>query len=270
MSSGSVTLIGAGPGRADYLTLAAIKTLAKAEVILYDALIGEDIRDFFPQHARTQYVGKRCGAHSFSQPEINQLLIQYARQGHQVARLKGGDPFIFGRGAEEVLALHQAGIAYEIVPGISAMNGVAAQAGLPLTSRAHSNEFRAIQGHSLPDDATSWRSLASYRGTLVIYMGLNKLSFIVSRLLTHGSSPWQPLLIVETALDGQLHQKRGTLASFHNQPYQRQTKGPGIIYIGTNVNLMPQDQRFHAAVHKAPQSITLQEPHHELSIARLP
>jgi len=243
MRSGFVSLIGAGPGRADFLTLAAIRCLETADVILYDALIGADIQAYFPSRAKLVYVGKRCGQHSLSQTEINERLIFYGRQGLQVARLKGGDPFIFGRGAEEVAALREVGIPYQIIPGISALNGVAAAVGLPITARTHSNEFRVIQGHNLPDKTSDWNSLASYQGTLVIFMGINNLAHIIKNLLNHQADANQSIAVIETNSDGQQLVTKASLAEFHKNPFQRQCKGPGIIYIGANIELMPDHQQ---------------------------
>lgn len=242
MRSGSVSLIGAGPGRADYLTLAAIRYLKEADIVLYDALLSADIQAFFPSKAKALFVGKRCGQHSFSQAEINERLIFYARQGLHVVRLKGGDPFIFGRGAEEVAALQAAQIPYRIVPGISALNGIAAAVGLPLTARTESNEFRVIQGHNLPHTETDWRSLATYQGTLVIFMGIKQLPIIISNLLKYGAPEMQEIAIVESDSDGHQLVSKSSLAELQQKPFQKQSHGPGIIYIGANVKLMPYQQ----------------------------
>lgn len=244
MRSGFISLIGAGPGRAEFLTLAAIQALEAAEVILYDALIGADIQAYFPKQAKLVYVGKRCGQHSLSQTEINERLIFYGLQGYRVARLKGGDPFIFGRGAEEVSALREHDISYRIIPGISALNGIAASVGLPLTARTHSNEFRVIQGHNLPQKREDWQSLASYQGTLVIFMGINNLPGIIQQFLSHNADPQQAIAIIETDSDGQQIVSKGTLGGFHAKPFQRQSSGPGIIYIGANVDLMPEQAQM--------------------------
>ncbi len=240
MSRGFVTLVGAGPGSADYLTLGAVKALQQAEVILYDALLSPDIRRLFPRRAKPIYVGKRCGQHALKQDEINALLVEWGHKGRRVVRLKGGDPFIFGRGAEEVEALRAAKIPYRIIPGLSALNGIAAQWSLPLTSRDHSNEFRAVQGHHLPDDPSYWHELASYRGTLVLFMGIEKLPLIVERLRAFGAERQRPIAIIETDAEGQSHVTRSELGQIQKHGFTRKTKGPGIIYIGQNVKLMDQ------------------------------
>jgi uroporphyrin-III C-methyltransferase len=238
MSTGFVTLVGAGPGSADFLTLAAVKALQQAEVIFYDALLSAEIRRLFPRRAKTFYVGKRCGQHALKQEEINQLLVEWGLKGRRVVRLKGGDPFVFGRGAEEVEALRKAAVPYRVIPGVSALNGIAAQWALPLTARGHSNEFRAIQGHHLPDDPSYWHELASYRGTLVLFMSLEKLPLIVERLRAFGAERQRPLAILETDEEGRSHLTRSDLSHVQKLGFERKTRGPGIVYIGQNVALM--------------------------------
>ncbi len=238
MKQGFVSLVGAGPGSVDLLTLGAVKALQKAEVILYDALLASDVRKLFPKRAKTVYVGKRCGQHALKQHEINDLLVAYGQQGKRVVRLKGGDPFIFGRGAEEVAALRAAGLAYQIIPGISAMNGIAAEWALPLTARGHGNEFRAIQGHHLPDDPAYWHELAHYQGTLVIFMGIEKLPTIIARLRAFGAERQRPIAILETDEEGRTHLSKSQLGIWQQTGFEKKTKGPGIIYIGSNVSLM--------------------------------
>jgi uroporphyrin-III C-methyltransferase len=245
MRPGTVALVGAGPGHADFLTLGALKAIQKADVILYDALLGRDILDLFPTQAQAIYVGKRCGVHALRQEQINELLVHYARQGLDVVRLKGGDPFVFGRGAEELTILREHGIPYHIVPGISSLNGIAAQYALPVTSRTHSNEFRAIQGHSLSGDPSYWHGLATYQGTLIIFMGLENLPLIVERLRTFGAERRRPLAIIETASDGQTHLTRSTLGLVQQVGFERKTRGPGIVYIGANVELMDAQALAH-------------------------
>lgn len=238
MRSGFVTLVGAGPGHADFLTLAGLKAIQQAEVILYDALLAPDIRRFFPKKAKTVYVGKRCGQHALRQDQINARLVEFAQEGFRVVRLKGGDPFIFGRGAEEVEALRKEGIPYAIVPGVSALNGIAAQVALPVTARTHSNEFRAIQGHSLPDDPLYWQGLARYQGTLVVFMGVENVVAIVRRLLASGAEGDRPIALIESDERGDTHVSRSKIAIIASEGFARQTTGPGIIYIGANVALM--------------------------------
>ncbi len=241
MRSGNVVLVGAGPGHVDYLTIAGLKAIQSAEVILFDALIATDIRGYFPTKAKALYVGKRCGQHALKQNQINDLLISYAQAGYQVVRLKGGDPFIFGRGAEEVEALREAGISYQIVPGISALNGIAAQFSLPLTSRKDANEFRALQGHTLPADPRYWKDLARYQGTVVIFMGIENLPLIALRLRDAGAKRETLVAIIETDDEGRHVTTRTSLQTLIEYGFDKKTSGPGIIYLGANVALMNAD-----------------------------
>ncbi len=246
MRLGSVALVGAGPGPAEFLTLAAAKALAEAEVILYDALIGADVRALFPSSAKVIYVGKRCGKHALRQDQINEILLQHAADGYRVVRLKGGDPLIFGRAAEELDALRSASIPVRIIPGISAVNGLAAVYALPLTDRAQSQELRIIQGHHLDPRPQYWHELAHYEGTLVIYMGLEQLTIIVERLRNFGAPAGRPLAIIETSSEGfelrdnggGTHLTRSSLGAIQSGGFIRKTQGPGIIYIGSNVSSM--------------------------------
>lgn len=238
MSSGSVALVGAGPGDVELLTLGALKAIQSAELILYDALIAPSIIALFPVSARSIYVGKRCGQHALSQERINQLLVAQAQQGLRVVRLKGGDPLIFGRGGEEINALRAAGIAYRVIPGISAFNGLAAAYALPLTLRTGSHEFRAIQGHHLRDDPSYWQDLARYEGTLIIYMGMEHLHEIARRLLQAGAPFSRPLALIETDAEARTHASRSQLGRLVRFGFTRKTPGPGLVYIGDNVRAM--------------------------------
>ncbi|MBV7315857.1 uroporphyrinogen-III C-methyltransferase [Shewanella sp. NIFS-20-20] len=185
---GLVSLVGAGPGDADLLTVKALKCLQQADCILYDALVSEDILALIPAATEQILVGKRAGCHSATQSEINQLLITKAFTRRHVVRLKGGDPFIFGRGGEECLSLKAAGVRYQVVPGITAASGAAAYAGIPLTHRALARSVSFITGHSLDDDALDWQEYRSAQMTLVIYMGVEKAAVIAQRLIAAGRS----------------------------------------------------------------------------------
>ncbi|WP_141734226.1 uroporphyrinogen-III C-methyltransferase [Oligoflexus tunisiensis] len=253
MRSGFVALVGAGPGHVDYLTLAGLKALQNADVILYDALLSADFRALFPKKAKALYVGKRCGRHALAQQQINALIVSHAQKGRFVVRLKGGDPFIFGRGAEEVEALREAGVEYRVIPGVSALNGIAAGFTLPLTLRTGSNEFRAIQGHHLPEDPQWWQDLARYRGTVAIFMGLEKLQGTLEKLLEHGRDPASPLALIESADDGSSHAFQTTIQSILALGYQRVGQGPVIIYLGDNVRFMDaKSQSFTNLFQEAP------------------
>lgn len=188
--AGMVYLVGAGPGPADLLTVRARNRLERADVLVYDRLIEADVLGMAPARAQRIYVGKAAGDHAMSQQHIHAVLIEQARAGRSVVRLKGGDPHLFGRGGEEVQALQDAGIAFEVVPGISAANGCAATAGIPLTHRdmAHSCSF--LPGH-LADERHSldWGALARPGQTRVFYMGVARVASIAQQLIDHGLPP---------------------------------------------------------------------------------
>ncbi len=237
-NGGTVTLVGAGAGGLDCLTIGALKSIASAEVVFYDALVTEDVLAVIPKSAIAIYTGKRCGQHALTQSEISELLVHWAKLGFQVVRLKAGDPFIFGRGSEEVAALRADGIKYRIIAGLSALNAVAANFTLPLTMRGSANEFRAIQGHHLPDDQSYWRDLARYNGTVIIFMGSEKLQEIAGRLIKSGKDATTLLAMIETDSNGQQSVQRGTLDHAAHGLIRRENGGPAIIYIGQNVAFM--------------------------------
>ncbi|MDB6083000.1 MAG: sirohydrochlorin ferrochelatase [Gammaproteobacteria bacterium] len=194
---GEVTLVGAGPGDPELLTLKALRALQDADVILHDRLVSAAILDFARRDAARICVGKSAGGASTAQREINDLLIRHATSGKRVVRLKGGDPFIFGRGGEELEALAQAGINFSVIPGITAASGCAAYAGIPLTHREYAHSVSFVTGHA---DTTGkepdWRALASPGATAVFYMGLARLDHIVRRLLEHGAVSTRPAAVV--------------------------------------------------------------------------
>ena len=197
-TAGEVALVGAGPGAADLLTLRAVRLMEQADVVLYDRLVSDEVMAMLPAKCRRIDVGKKCGQHSVSQQRIGELLVHYARQGLRVLRLKGGDPAIFARLGEELDALNQAGIAYQLVPGISAASGCAAAAGIPLTERGQAQQLRfisAVDQHS----ATSqdWADLSTPNQTLVFYMGTAALGEISQQLQQHGLPADWPVLLVQ-------------------------------------------------------------------------
>ena len=197
--AGTVWLVGAGPGDPGLLTLHAAHALASADVVLHDALVAPEILSFAPQ-ARLEAVGKRAGAGGASQLRINQRLIALARAGHRVVRLKGGDPLVFGRGAEEALALAAAGIAFRIVPGISAGIGGAAAAGIPTTHRGLARSVVFATGHAAGEDfEPDWEALAHGADVLVLYMALRRIDAIVPRLLAAGRAAGEPVAFITDA-----------------------------------------------------------------------
>lgn len=198
MAVGKVLLVGAGPGDPDLLTLKAARVIAAADVVVYDRLVPAEILDLIPNGAERINVGKQAGHHPIPQNEINKLLIRLARSGRMVVRLKGGDPFIFGRGCEEALELERAGIHCEVVPGITAAQGCAASARVPLTHRGLATGVRYVTGHCQADEPLDldWASLADTATTLVVYMGLANLDQIVRELIVHGLPRHTPALAV--------------------------------------------------------------------------
>ena len=197
---GRVYLIGAGPGDPELMTLKAVRLLTSADAVVYDHLVGPAIIDMIPLSARRVYAGKEARNHALPQNEINQTLIDLAREGLQVARLKGGDPFIFGRGGEEMQALEAAGIACEIVPGITAASGAASCTGIPLTHREHSHMLTFVTGH-LKDGTVDldWPALVRPHQTVVIYMGLGMLEIICRELIAHGLPATTPAAVIHAA-----------------------------------------------------------------------
>lgn len=239
-SPGFVSLIGAGPGSPDLITVRGLRALATAEVILYDALIDPAFATLFPPDALAIAVGKRCGRTGALQADIHQLMIGHAREGRRVARLKGGDPLIFGRGGEEALALEAAGVPFEVIPGVSALQAAAAGAGFPLTHREVSRRITILEGHHLPDSAAAWRDLATSGGTLAVYMGTRTLQGLARTLLDHGAPPGLPVALVERAQCPGQTSTFSTLAHTAAGTLHPLTDGPGLLVIGESLH-----HRFH-------------------------
>ncbi len=242
---GSVTLVGAGPGDAGLLTLKGLQAIQAADIVLYDALVGQGVLDLIRRDAKLLAVGKRAHAHSVAQETTNQLLIDYAKQGLRVVRLKGGDPFVFGRGAEEIEVLKAANIAYSIVPGVTAALGATAYAGIPLTHRDYAQSATFITGHCRAHgDDIQWDSLAKSRQTLAIYMGTIKANEISQSLIEHGKSAQTPVAIISQGTLPSQSVQLGTLQDLPQLAEQAQT--PALIVIGEVVNLHRDLQWFGA------------------------
>ena len=190
---GKVPLAGAGPGDPDLLTVKALNVLRRADVVVHDGLVSEAILDLAPAGARRIAVAKRKSRHAFPQADINRLLVAAARAGKRVVRLKGGDPFVFGRGGEELEVLREHGIDFEVVPGITAAIACGAYAGIPLTHREHAQSVRFVTAHTKDDDGIDWATLAQDRQTLAFYMGVSGLERIRDRLIGHGRAPDTPM-----------------------------------------------------------------------------
>lgn len=239
---GMVSLVGAGPGDPDLLTVKALRVVQQADVIVYDNLVSEQIRDLFPSNSEALYVGKKKGMHSFSQAQINQLLINKASQGLSICRLKGGDAFVFGRGGEEMLALKNAGIDVEIVPGITAAAGCSSYAGIPLTQRGIAQGCTFVTAHAEKELSVQWQALADLDHTLVFYMGLTKAKFIQTNLLTAGLDKHTPVAFIENGCCPEQRVISGTLQQLSELVNLHQIQSPALIMVGKVIALAEQLQ----------------------------
>lgn len=238
VGGGLVSLVGAGPGDPELLTLKAYKRLQVAEVVLYDRLVSDEVLALIGPKAERFYVGKAKALHSVPQNEINQTLVAWARQGKQVVRLKGGDPFIFGRGGEELEALMAENVAVEVIPGITAASGCAAYAGIPLTHRDHAQSVRLVTGHLQHGESTlDWQALASPGHTLVFYMGLSNLEAICQDLMDHGLAPSTPLALIEQGTTQHQCTHIGSLQQLPEAFHQGEITPPTLLIIGSVVSL---------------------------------
>ena len=232
-ASGEVTLVGAGPGDPELLTLKALRALQDADVILHDRLVPPGVLEYARRDAARICVGKSAGGAGVTQESINDSLIEHARHGRRVVRLKGGDPFIFGRGGEELEALVQAGIAFSVIPGISAANGCAAYAGIPLTHRDHAHSVTFVTGHGdTAGGEPDWRSLALPRATAVFYMGLARLDRIVERLLEHGAPASRPAALIAQGTTSHQQVIAGTLADIQSLAGGCALRSPALLVVG--------------------------------------
>jgi len=230
--AGEVYLIGAGPGDPDLLTLRALQLLQQADVVLYDRLVSDAVLERARRDAERVYVGKEAGDHHLTQERIHELLVHYAGKGLRVARLKGGDPFIFGRGGEEIEVLKAHGIPFVVVPGVTAALGAAAAANIPLTHRSLAQSVTFTAGHALDDATLDWRSLAQPHHTVVFYMGVAQLPRIVERLLQSGASPDHPVAIVERATLAEQRIVRGTLQTILESARKVELSPPALLIVG--------------------------------------
>lgn len=243
---GRVYLVGAGPGDPELLTLRAVRLLQKADVIVYDNLVSPGVLEFVSPAAERIYAGKRRNEHTLRQEQINALIVKLAREGKQVVRLKGGDPFIFGRGGEEMQTLAASGMAFEVVPGVTAASGVSSYSGIPLTHRDYAQCCMFVTGHLKDGTADlDWPSLVRLKQTVVIYMGLGGLPEICRQLVAHGASPDLPIAVVQ---DGSLPTQKvvtGTLANMAERVAQAKLKSPCLTIIGEVVKLHQELAWFH-------------------------
>ena len=238
MNKGKVYLVGAGPGDPDLLTLKAARLLRSAEVVVIDQLVSPGVLALIGPGARRIHAGKQRNHHTLQQHEINELLVTLARQGKQVVRLKGGDPFVFGRGGEEAQELAAAGIAFEVVPGVTAACGVSAYAGIPLTHRDFAQSCTFVTGHLKDGGAElDWAGLARPHQTVVIYMGLTALAQICAKLIAHGLPPTQPAAVVQQGTTASQRVVTGTLADLAQRVAAAGLSSPALTIVGEVVRL---------------------------------
>ncbi|KKO49549.1 siroheme synthase [Arsukibacterium sp. MJ3] len=245
--AGEVYVVGAGPGDPELLTLKALQLMQQADVVVYDYLVSPDIMQLVRRDAELICVGKKAGAHSVAQLETNKILVELALAGKKICRLKGGDPFIFGRGGEEIQALLAHNIAFQVVPGVTAAAGCAAYAGIPLTHRDHAQSVQFVTGHCRSDGSEpDWQSMSTANQTVVIYMGLMKAAHIQQQLLAAGRAASTPVAIIEngTRLDQRIITTE--LSTLAEQISSQQVQSPALLIIGEVVSLQRQLHWFGA------------------------
>lgn len=242
--TGRVTLVGGGPGDPELLTLKAARALGAARLVLYDHLVSAEVLGLLPRDAERIYVGKEAAHHSLAQRDIIALMIRLAREGRSLVRLKGGDPYIFGRGGEEAAALVAAGVPVDVVPGISAAQGASACAGIPLTHRDHADSVVYVSGHAREDGQaraeTDWAALARPRQTVVVYMGVGQMEAICATLARHGLPADTPAALVRNATLPDQHTLTGTLATLPALARAQGLRPPALLIIGQVVQLHTQ------------------------------
>ncbi len=238
--TGVVYLVGAGPGDPGLITEKGLSRLRICDAVVYDSLLSPRLLEEVPDQSRKIYVGKRAGHHSMKQEEINQLLVELAREGLTVVRLKGGDPFVFGRGGEEIMALSEAGIPYEVVSGVTSAVAALASAGIPVTHRALSRSFHVMTGHTLSSEVTlppDFDEFARLSGTLVFLMGLGNLSLIVKGLLNHGKPGKTPAAVIQNGTLPGERTIRGTIENIEEKVLAAGIESPAIIVVGEVASL---------------------------------
>lgn len=243
---GDVSLVGAGPGAPDLLTLRGLRALQTADVVIFDRLVADALLEQVPPHCERIYVGKRRRDHPVPQEEINTLLLRHARAGKRVVRLKGGDPFIFGRGGEEIEHLMEAGIPFRVIPGITAASGCAAYAGIPLTHRDYAQSCAFVTGHRKDGELDlDFRGLVREGQTLVFYMGLHSLRDVCAGLMGEGMTPEMPAALVQQGTTRAQAVIEGTVSDLPEAVERREVRAPTLLIIGEVVRLRRRLGWFH-------------------------
>jgi uroporphyrinogen III methyltransferase / synthase len=238
---GTVFLVGAGPGDPGLITLKAVRAMAEAEVVIYDHLVDEAILSHAPSNARMIYAGKEGGRHTLTQDEINRLIVMHAGQGRRVVRLKGGDPFIFGRGGEEALVLAAEGIPFEVVPGVTSASAVPAYAGIPVTHRGSASMVVFVTGHEDPtknEDSVDWKYLAGFSGTIVVLMGVKRIEENVGALIAGGKSPDTPSALISRGTTPAQKSVRAPLSGIGDAARTHGITAPAVLVVGDVADLM--------------------------------
>lgn len=252
---GKVYLVGAGPGDPDLITVRGLRVLQRADVVVYDRLVNPALLDEAPTWAERVFAGKAPSYKALTQDEINALLVERARAGNVVVRLKGGDPFVFGRGGEEALACAEAGIPWEVVPGISSAVGVPTGAGVPVTHRGIAGSFAVVTGHRAGDDDVDWAPLA-HIDTLVVLMGVSRLAHTVGMLLQHRRDPQTPVVIIERGTWPDERITSGTLETIVELAERQDVRPPATIVIGAVAGLRARMQIETSPVREAATAFT--------------
>jgi len=262
MMDGKVYLVGSGPGDPDLLTVKALRLIQSADVVLYDRLVSKAILDLIPVGVSRIMVGKKSGHHCVPQQDINQLLINSARKNRKIVRLKGGDPYIFGRGSEEAMALRAHGIAFEIVPGITSAAGCSAYAGIPLTHRGLSRSVQFLTGHFRENEPldVDWQKLTDPQSTLVIYMELANLAGICQSLIDAGMDPVTPAAAVQNATTQRQQRVIADVQTLAQSVQQAKLQAPVMIIIGQVVSLTHDLDWFMSELEQSEQDEIFDEP----------
>lgn len=263
--NGFVSLVGAGPGDAELMTVKSVRLLQQADVVVYDRLVSADILDLIPAGISRISVGKEVGKHCVPQQQINEIIVSLAKSGRRVVRLKGGDPYMFGRGGEEVLALKKHHISFEVVPGITAASGCSAYSGIPLTHRGMSRRVQFITGHFNDNEPLdlNWQSIADPKSTLVIYMGLSNLPLVVHSLIDAGLPASMPAAAVQNGTTQSQQRVTTTLEKLADAIRQKQLQAPVMIIIGEVVSLADELDWFQQSLDHQQLEDSLQENSYE-------